>query len=221
MDRDAIDDLLSTTSPCYISPPSTLECGICQEILDDPVCCSTSDHTFCRICFRRCILATARGAEPRCPIDRSIVYDINKCPIIVQQMIDELKIVCSLGCGWQGRRDGWESHLRNVCTVARGKYGEALDYQGLLDAFRHVSVDSPTTTTGPAAPAAVQRPNNIPQQRSQPPHAAARTQPATRAPAWSSQNRKRLFDQCSRCPNPVYDIAYQCKPSRYCRRVIR
>lgn len=58
------------------------------------------------------------SSQPTCPVDRTRLTppnSVKRAPQILCELVDELQVLCSLGCGWSGRRDGWKSHLEREC----------------------------------------------------------------------------------------------------------
>lgn len=94
----------------------TLLCSICSEPWIKPVVASGCGHIFCE----RCIHTWIRHI-PSCPIDRSSLplNQLAQPPRILQELVEELEVICSLGCGWIGRRDCWKTHLEIDCPEVR------------------------------------------------------------------------------------------------------
>ncbi|POW01293.1 hypothetical protein PSHT_12598 [Puccinia striiformis] len=81
-----------------------------------PVVATGCGHMFCE----RCIHTWIRHI-PSCPIDRSSLpsNQLIQPPRILSELVDELEVICSLGCGWTGRRDCWKNHLEIDCPEAQ------------------------------------------------------------------------------------------------------
>ncbi|KAI9611156.1 hypothetical protein KEM48_004693 [Puccinia striiformis f. sp. tritici PST-130] len=94
----------------------TLLCSICSEPWVQPVVATGCGHMFCE----RCIHTWIRHI-PSCPIDRSSLpsNQLIQPPRILSELVDELEVICSLGCGWTGRRDCWKNHLEIDCPEAQ------------------------------------------------------------------------------------------------------
>lgn len=78
-------------------PPPYLDCSICQTTLQEPVCCPTGAHTFCRRCLTDWMGTTA---APHCPIDREafrIGEQPKRAPQALVDCIDALEVTCALG----------------------------------------------------------------------------------------------------------------------------
>lgn len=62
-------------------------------------------------------------SAPFPPLSRSTSYTshvskshtFKRPPTILTELVDELVVLCSLGCGWSGRRDAWKGHLERDC----------------------------------------------------------------------------------------------------------
>lgn len=56
--------------------------------------------------------------DTSCPVDRIplTVAELIPPPRILVALLDELKVVCYLGCGWEGNRAEWPAHLERYCT---------------------------------------------------------------------------------------------------------
>ncbi|XP_046859713.1 TNF receptor-associated factor 2-like [Xenia sp. Carnegie-2017] len=81
------------------SARNMFECGICLEVLRDPVQICDCGHQFCALCISD-ILKT----DPRCPscrikISREVIFDDHAA----NRLIKQLKVNCCYeGCNWQG-----------------------------------------------------------------------------------------------------------------------
>ena len=89
----------------------TLHCGICLNVLKDPVSCQHNEHLFCRACitvhlmnFQTC---------PSC-MERLTVQSLSQAPRAVTNMLSELKIRCQFfdrGCGQFVELENLERHV--------------------------------------------------------------------------------------------------------------
>ncbi|KAG0148745.1 hypothetical protein CROQUDRAFT_654595 [Cronartium quercuum f. sp. fusiforme G11] len=93
----------------------SLLCPICSEPWIEPLVASFCGHLFCSKCIHTWIKHI-----PTCPVDRSPLTPsrLTQPPKILNQLVEELFVVCSLGCGWEGRRDEWKDHLERYCAEA-------------------------------------------------------------------------------------------------------
>ncbi|PLW06211.1 hypothetical protein PCASD_11068 [Puccinia coronata f. sp. avenae] len=94
----------------------SLLCPICSEPWIQPVVAAGCGHMFCEKCIHTWIRHI-----PSCPIDRSSLpsNQLTQPPQILKELVDELVVICSLGCGWTGRRDSWKRHLETQCPEAK------------------------------------------------------------------------------------------------------
>ena len=89
----------------------TLHCGICLNVLKDPVSCQHNEHLFCRACitvhlmnFQTC---------PSC-MEPLTVQSLSQAPRAVTNMLSELKIRCQFferGCGQFVELENLERHI--------------------------------------------------------------------------------------------------------------
>lgn len=124
-------------------PPAYLECSICTETLQHPVCCQSGEHTFCRKCLLTWI---GRAGSPRCPIDRQDLENPNNLRSapslseIASMHSDSGVLWVSLyandddgyertksrnapiviGCDWTGTTSDWRTHLSIACPKTEG-----------------------------------------------------------------------------------------------------
>lgn len=118
LDVAAIQRFIETSTIHYIDLNPILICPICYEGLRDPVCCTTGDHVFCRKCSNQWIRDS--HYQPTCPMDRRPMPQPRNCPKLVHDLIRDSCVLCSLGCGWVGKRSEWDSHLLTDCLQTRG-----------------------------------------------------------------------------------------------------
>ena len=88
-----------------------LSCSICHEIVQNGVCCKHG-HIFCRNC-----IDTWLAKKKTCPVDslKLLKGDLNSIPVVLKNMIDELKVVCpnkKTGCAWVNAFGKLEEHLK-------------------------------------------------------------------------------------------------------------
>lgn len=82
--------------------PVQLICGICTEIVTDPLQCATCEHVFCS----HCLQTWQQGCPNKCP-DRVF----SKAPRILQRIIDDLRLKCSgIGCDHVTRLADMQTH---------------------------------------------------------------------------------------------------------------
>lgn len=97
LDEATIEAFINSAGQHFThEPPAYLECSICQSTLQNPVCCTSGAHTFCRKCLTDWV---GRSARPHCPIDREPLNagELKKAPQALQECIDALEVVCGLG----------------------------------------------------------------------------------------------------------------------------
>ena len=95
----------------------TLHCGVCMNVLKDPVMCRQNEHLYCRACiiphlmnFQTC---------PTC-MEPLTVETLSQAPRGIRSLLAELKIRCESydrGCGEFIELGNLESHLRD-CGIA-------------------------------------------------------------------------------------------------------
>lgn len=90
-------------------------CTICAEPWIAPVMTPQCGHVFCEKCIH-----TWLRHNHSCPHDRTMLdsRQMVSAPRILRELVDELVVICSLGCGWEGRRDAWKPHLETACPEA-------------------------------------------------------------------------------------------------------
>ena len=92
-----------------------LRCAICKDPLVDPVIApSPCSHCFCR----RCITHWLRQSCT-CPLDRAVMAadDLTSAAKIIQRLVDDIEVMCPLGCGWAGSRATYKDHLIRRCPA--------------------------------------------------------------------------------------------------------
>ena len=91
----------------------------------EPTMSSACQHVFCLDC-----ISTALSLSPTCPIDRSRLSrdDLVPAPRIIQQMVQELRVVCPYakhGCAVVCERSLLSNHLQRECKhKGKGKQTE-------------------------------------------------------------------------------------------------
>ena len=89
----------------------TLHCGICLNVLKDPVSCQHNEHLFCRACITVHLMNSQTC--PSC-MERLTVQLFSQAPRAVTNMISELKIRCQFfqrGCGQFIELENLERHV--------------------------------------------------------------------------------------------------------------
>lgn len=117
-----VDDKIDYRNLKYKSPTDHLQCPICQQPFIDPLT-TICGHTFCKECIHECFKMAKDGSASRCPLDRTPLDASNPnelfpTPLIITNLIDDLKVYClnhELGCEWSGSRWELEHHLVVDC----------------------------------------------------------------------------------------------------------
>ena len=89
----------------------TLHCGICLNVLKDPVSCQHNEHLFCRACITVHLMNSQTC--PSC-IQPLTVQSLSQAPRAVTNMLSELKIRCQFfdrGCGQFVELQNLERHV--------------------------------------------------------------------------------------------------------------
>ncbi|RCK62542.1 TNF receptor-associated factor 4 [Candida viswanathii] len=132
------DDRPDMRSITYKSQTDHLNCPICQQPFINPLT-TICGHTFCKECIYECFRMAKRNSRSvatttttsttsedvtgNCPLDRTPldaanINDLFPTPLIVTNLIDELKVYClnkERGCGWVGTRWELEHHVTDSC----------------------------------------------------------------------------------------------------------
>lgn len=109
----------------YLTPTDHLQCPICQQPFIKPLT-TLCGHTFCKECIFECFKMSREldsdsvGLCPldRTPIDSSNSNDIFPTPILINNLVDELRVSClntERGCDWTGCRWQLEHHAMSEC----------------------------------------------------------------------------------------------------------
>lgn len=109
----------------YLTPTDHLQCPICQQPFIKPMT-TLCGHTFCKECIFECFKMSPDldsdtvGLCPldRTPIDSSNPGDLFATPILINNLVDELKVSClnsERGCEWNGCRWELEHHILSDC----------------------------------------------------------------------------------------------------------
>ena len=91
----------------------TLHCGICMNVLKDPVMCRQNEHLYCRSCVTPHLMNSQTC--PTC-MEPLTVDTLCQAPRGIRSLLAELKIRCEFydrGCGEFIELENLESHLRD------------------------------------------------------------------------------------------------------------
>lgn len=114
----------------YLGETDHLNCPICQQPFLSPMT-TACGHTFCRECIEECFKANSTSDEDPergfCPLDRtaidaSDINDLFPAPLIVTNMVDDLRVSClneERGCNWEGHRWEIDHHVSHECGYTR------------------------------------------------------------------------------------------------------
>jgi len=100
----------------------TLKCGICMNVLRDPLMCPYCTNNFCTVCIKKWL----NGQKKTCPycrkqIEEAVLISNRGLKDIINQ---EILISCinkKLGCTWQGKRVEMGLHLQDECSFGEIK----------------------------------------------------------------------------------------------------
>ncbi|RLV96368.1 hypothetical protein JA1_000248 [Spathaspora sp. JA1] len=113
----------------YKTTTEHLNCPICQQPFIEPLT-TICGHTFCKECIYECFKKSKRPRNSEnelcgfCPLDRTPldsanVNDLFPAPLIISNLIDDLKVYClnhERGCDWTGSRWALERHVVVDCA---------------------------------------------------------------------------------------------------------
>ena len=141
------DDRPDIRGITYKSLTDHLNCPICQQPFINPLT-TICGHTFCKECIYECFRMAKRNSRnsvtslnnnttedmtgncplDRTPLDAANINDLFPTPLIVTNLIDELKVYClnkERGCEWVGTRWELEHHVTDSCGYTGIKIGRA------------------------------------------------------------------------------------------------
>lgn len=119
LDQNSHPDLRSVR---YKTPTDHLNCPICQQPFISPLT-TICGHTFCRDCIHECLKMRPENHIGSCPLDRTPLdrtnnHDLFPTPLLITNLIDDLKVYClneERGCSWTGCRWELERHVTVDC----------------------------------------------------------------------------------------------------------
>lgn len=109
----------------YLTSTDHLQCPICQQPFIKPLT-TLCGHTFCKECIFECFKMSRdldSDSVGLCPLDRTPIDSTNSgdlfpTPILINNLVDELKVTClnnERGCDWSGCRWELERHVMADC----------------------------------------------------------------------------------------------------------
>ena len=135
IDNDSIPDLRNLR---YKTNTDHLNCPICQQPFISPLT-TICGHTFCKECILEFVKSLRNGTNNNnaghCPLDRTPinpanVNDLFPTPLIVTNLVDDLKVYClnsERGCDWSGSRWEVDHHVTEECPFTGVKCGGTRD----------------------------------------------------------------------------------------------
>ncbi|KAG2733352.1 hypothetical protein G9P44_004342 [Scheffersomyces stipitis] len=122
----------------YKSSTDHLNCPICQQPFMEPLT-TICGHTFCKECIYECLKMAKSNQQSsgsdslsgycpldRTPIDSANINDLFPTPLLISNLIDDLKVYClnhERGCEWDGSRWELERHVLIDCGFTGVKCG--------------------------------------------------------------------------------------------------
>ncbi|EGW35494.1 uncharacterized protein SPAPADRAFT_132142 [Spathaspora passalidarum NRRL Y-27907] len=112
----------------YKTATEHLNCPVCQQPFIEPLT-TICGHTFCKECIYECFKNAKKPRDSEnelcgyCPLDRTPldsanINDLFPAPLIISNLIDDLKVYClnqERGCDWTGSRWALERHVVIDC----------------------------------------------------------------------------------------------------------
>ncbi|KAI5966013.1 hypothetical protein KGF57_000686 [Candida theae] len=132
IDNDSTPDLRNLK---YKTNTDHLNCPICQQPFITPLT-TICGHTFCKECILEFVKSLRNGTTSNdhaghCPLDRTPIDPVNTndlfpTPLIVTNLVDDLKVYClnsERGCDWSGSRWEVDHHVTEQCPYTGVKCG--------------------------------------------------------------------------------------------------
>lgn len=135
LDNDSSPDIRNLR---YKTNTDHLNCPICQQPFITPLT-TICGHTFCKECILEFVKSLKNGSNSsrgghcpldRTPIDPANINDLFPTPLIVTNLVDDLKVYClnsERGCDWSGSRWEVDHHVTEVCLYTGVKCGGKRD----------------------------------------------------------------------------------------------
>ncbi|CAK9441276.1 uncharacterized protein LODBEIA_P51450 [Lodderomyces beijingensis] len=154
-DITSAEDVPDLRNLKYRTSTDHLNCPVCQQPFIAPLT-TICGHTFCKDCIYECLkslkssgttsASTGSGSGSgsgsdsgfcpldRTPLDAANINDLFPTPLIVTNLIDDLKVSClnhERGCEWSGCRWEVEHHVLDVCPYTGVRcHGQRLKRNG-------------------------------------------------------------------------------------------
>ncbi|KAI5966129.1 hypothetical protein CANMA_003375 [Candida margitis] len=134
VDNDSTPDIRNLK---YKTNTDHLNCPICQQPFITPLT-TICGHTFCKECILEFVKSLRNGSNndtttttghcplDRTPIDAANINDLFPTPLIVTNLVDDLKVYClnsERGCDWSGSRWEVDHHVMDLCPYTGVKCG--------------------------------------------------------------------------------------------------